>query len=170
MTRNLGLSILALAFITSATGCFQYSEDRMAIKTPGMQPKTVNLVEQMNNESVWTKEVPPQRILVMEYDATSGFGEYATLDSGFPTVMNWALYDINATPSYIRSNHYWSKPLESGTVELKGTAVKTVWTLGEAIDPNAARDRDIEEIEKDLPEPGTEGLPEPDDAATEEDQ
>lgn len=164
MNRTLGLSVLALALLQGATGCI-YSEDREVIKSTYLQPKTVTVVYKPTNETAWTYDIPPGHMLVIERDATTGNAEFFRLDQGYPTKLMWEVYPLDATPSLFRKDHYWGKAVESGEMMLAGQPLVVTWSLRDPVDPaTVPQDRPIEEIEKDLPEPGPTGeaLPEPD--------
>ncbi len=169
MNRTFGLSILALVLLQGATGCI-YSEDRDVFKSTYEKPKTVSYIYKPSNETAWTFEIPPQTLLVVERDATTGNAEFVRLDQGYPTKLIWELYPIDASPSWTRKDHYWGTPLEKGTLELNGSPGVIAWTLRDPIDPNTLpKDRPVDEIEKDLPEPdakpadqpATDAVPEP---------
>ena len=161
MNRTLGLSVFALALLQVATGCI-YSEDREVIKSTYLQPKTVTVVYKPSNETAWTYDIEPGYMLVLERDATTGNAEFFQLDQGNPTKLMWGVYPIDAAPSLLRKDHYWSSAVQSGEMKLTGEPVVVTWTLRDPIDPaTIPQDRKIEDIEKDLPEPDA-ALPEPD--------
>lgn len=153
MKRTLGLLTLSLLLLQGATGC-NYSEDRQVYKSTYLSPKSVYAVYKPSNETAWTYSIPPQHILVVERDTDDDVIEWATTSDAYPTSLSWELYPINATKSKLRRNHYLSKPLESGTIDLKGTPLIVGSTVGKPIDPQTIpTERTIEDIEKDLPEP-----------------
>lgn len=167
MNRTLGLFVLALVTLQGLTGCI-YSEDREVFKSTYLQPKTVTVVTKPSNETVWTYDIPPGHMLVVERDATTGNAEFIMLDQGNPTKLMWELYPLDATPSILRYGHFSSSALETGEMDLDGSPIVVAVTLRDPIDPaTVPQDRPIEEIEKDLPEPdasasGEDALPEPD--------
>ena len=166
MKRTLGLLILSLVLIQGATGC-SYSEDREVFKSTYMSPKSVYAVYKPSNETAWSYDIPPQHVLVVERDTDDDRVEFFTTSDGYPTSLSWELYPITAMKSKTRRNHYWGTPLDSGTIELKGTALVMGSTVGDPVDPSSVpTERTIEEIEKDLPEP--DALPEPEPEAAED--
>ena len=159
MKRTLGLLTLSLVLLQGATGC-NYSEDREVFKSTYTQPKSVYAVYRPSNETAWSYDIPPQHILVLERDTDEATIEWARTAQGYPTKLSWALYPITARPSMLRNNHYTTLPIESGSIALNGTPVIVGSTVGKPVDPQSVpRERTIEEIEKDLPEP--DALPEP---------
>ena len=165
MKRTLGLLLLSIVFLQGATGC-NYSEDREVFKSTYMSPKSVYAVYRPSNETAWSYDIPPQHILVVERDTDDDTAEWATTSEGYPTSLSWELYPITATQSKLRNNHYSSAAIESGTIKLNGTPVIVGSTIGKPVDPaSVPKERSIEDIEKDLPEP--DALPEPAEEAAE---
>ena len=159
MKRTLGLLTLSLVLIQGATGC-SYSEDREVYKSTYMSPKSVYAIYKPSNETAWAYEIPPQHVLVVERDTDDDRIEWATTSDGYPTSLSWELYPITATKSKLRRNHYMSSPIDSGTIELNGSALVMGSTVGKPVDPTSLpTQRSIEDIEQDLPEP--DALPEP---------
>lgn len=165
MKRTLGLMLLSLALLQGATGC-RYSEDRHVYESTYMSPKSVFVQEKLSKKTVFSKEIPPQHILVVEFDGKAdGWGEIVALDSGYATSLRWELYPLNATRGFFRRDHYYSASVESGTIELEGNPIVINMLVGKPIDPDTVpRERTEDEIRQDLPEPGNEALPEPDEA------
>ena len=162
MKRTLGLLTLSLVLIQGATGC-SYSEDREVYKSTYMSPKSVFALYKPSNETAWSYDIPPQHVLVVERDTDEENLEWATTSDGYPTTLSWELYPITAAKSKTRYNHYLASPIDSGTIELKGTALVMGSTIGKPIDPDSVpTERSIEEIEGDLDD-----LPEPEAAAEE---
>ncbi len=159
MKRTLGLLLLSIVFLQGATGC-NYSEDREVFKSTYMAPKSVYAVYRPSNETAWSYDIPPQHILVVERDTGEDGAEWATTSKSYATSLKWELYPISATESKLRNNHYSSAAIETGTVKLNGTPMIMGSTIGKPVDPaSVPKERSIEEIEKDLPEP--DALPEP---------
>eukprot|EP00752_Nemacystus_decipiens_P014487 g12896.t1 len=159
MKRTLGLLTLSFVLIQGATGC-SYSEDREVYKSTYMSPKSVYAIYKPSNETAWSFDIPPQHVLVVERDTGEETAEWATTSDGYPTTLSWELYPITAAKSKTRYNHYNDAPIDSGTIQLKGTALVMGSTIGKPIDPaTVPAERSIEEIEGDLDE--LDDLPEP---------
>jgi len=159
MKRTLGLLLLSIVLLQGATGC-NYSEDRDVYKSTYMSPKSVYALYRPSNETAWSYDIPPQHILVIERDTSDDTAEWATTSKAYPTSLSWELYPINATESKLRNGHYSSAAIETGTIKLNGTPVIIGSTIGKPVNPaSVPKERSIEDIEKDLPEP--DALPEP---------
>ncbi len=162
MTRLMSTLALALLFVAT-TGCASYSEDRAVYHSTYMSPKTVHVTDVISGEAVWTYDVPPGHILMVEFDVGSGNLESIRQERGYPTRMEWALYPENAGRSLLRKNHFRGSFVENGEQPLQGRPVRLGFTIGQPIDPTtsvAPRPRTIEEIERDINE--SDDLPEPD--------
>ena len=161
MKRTLGLLVLSLVLVNSATGCSSYSEDRDVFKSTYMSPKSVYVTFKPSNETTWSYDIPPQHILVVERDADDSHVSWATQPKGYPTSLKWELWPITAKESFWVNGHYLGSPIESGEIKLNGTPMVIGSTVGDPVDPaTVPTERTIEDIEKDLPEP--DALPEPD--------
>lgn len=161
MTRLMSTLALALLFVAS-TGCASYSEDRAVYHSTYMSPKTVHVTDVISGEAVWTYDVPPGHILMVEFDVGSGTLESVRQERGYPTRMEWALYPETAGRSLLRKNHFRGSSVESGEQPLMARPIRLGFTVGQPIDPTtsvAPRPRTIEEIERDI---NADDLPEPD--------
>ncbi|MEM9416648.1 MAG: hypothetical protein AAGA29_14400 [Planctomycetota bacterium] len=156
MTRLMSTLLLAVLFV-GATGCASYSEDRATYHSTYMSPKTVTVVDVLTDESVWSYDVPPGHVLMVEFDVGRGNLESIRQERGNPTTLEWALYPESAGRSLLRKQHFRGSSVERGTHDLDGRPVRLEMTVGEPVSPEAIAPapRTIEEIEADL-------LPEPD--------
>ncbi|MFI4861162.1 MAG: hypothetical protein ACIAXF_10815 [Phycisphaerales bacterium JB063] len=148
--------LLAVLFVGS-TGCASYSEDRATYHSTYMSPKTVSVIDVLTDETVWSYDVPPGHVLMVEFDVDTGRLESIRQERGEPTRMEWALYPESAGRSLLRKQHFRGSSVERGTHDLDGRPVRLEMTVGKPVSPEALSPapRSIEEIERDL-------LPEPD--------
>lgn len=167
MKRTLGLLILSLVLTQAVTAC-RSSEDRTIYKSTYMQPKSVYAVYKPSNETAWSYDIPPQHQLLVELDGEGG--SIFAVSENLPTKLIWALYPINTNRGLFNAERMVGSAIESGEVELTGSAIIVGSTVGSPINPtDIPADRSIEEIEQDLPEPDapagpdqSDNLPEPD--------
>lgn len=162
MIRTLTTLALTGCVLIGLTGC-NYSEDRHVYKSTYVQPQSVYVTDVASQETVWSYDVPPQHLLVVEFEAADN-KDLATNPQTYPVSMTYELLPIDAPKSWFRAKHYRTvTPIDRGTFALQGRAINIGTTIGAPIDPSTIpADRSIEEIEKDLPEPGEAELPEPD--------
>lgn len=161
MTRLMSTLALAVLFVAS-TGCASYSEDRAVYHSTYMSPKTVHVTDVITGEAVWTYDVPPGHVLMVEFDVGAGTLESIRQERGYPTRMEWALYPEQAGRSLLRKNHFRGSSVERGTQPLQSRPIRLGFTVGEPVDPTttmAPRARTIEEIQRDI---NNDDLPEPD--------
>lgn len=162
MIRTLTTLALAGATLAGLSACTSYSEDRSVFKSTYTTPRSVYVRDVATGETIWSYDVPPQHLIAVEFDSESNF-DLANNPGEYPTRLVWDVYPINATKSKFREGHYWDIATESGQMPLQGRPVLIGSIVGEPVDPaSVPRDRSIEEIEADLPEPGEAELPEPD--------
>ncbi|XAL98159.1 hypothetical protein OT109_11180 [Phycisphaeraceae bacterium D3-23] len=156
MTRLMSTLLLAVLFV-GTTGCASYSEDRATYHSTYMSPKTVLVVDVLTEETVWSYDVPPNHVLMVEFDVGTGRLESIRQERGEPTRMEWALYHETAGRSLLRKQHFRGSSIERGVHALEGRPVRLEMTVGRPVGPEAfgPAPRSIEDIERDL-------LPEPD--------
>ena len=168
MKRTLGLLVLSMLLVNTATGCSSYSEDRDVFKSTYMSPKSVYVAFKPSNETTWSYDIPPQHLLVVERDADDSNISWARAPKGYPTSLKWELWPIDAKESFWANGHFHGTPLEAGEIKLNGTPMIIGSTVGDPIDPaSVPTERTIEDIEKDLPEPDALPDPEGEEAAEE---
>jgi len=162
MTRLMSTLALALVFVGS-TGCASYSEDRAVYQSTYMSPKSVYVTDVISGDTIWSYDVPPGHVLMVEFDVGSGTLESVRQERGNPTTMEWALYPESAGRSLLRKNHFRGTAIETGEQTLPGRPIRTGFTVGQPVDSNtlAPAPRTIEEIERDI---NRDALPEPDGA------
>lgn len=160
MIRTLTTLTLTAGVLIGLTGC-NYSEDRHAYESTYILPAAPYVLDVATQETVWSYDVPPQRIIVVELHADNNI-DIATMPGNYPSYLTWQVYPIDAPKSWFRSKHYWGAAIEEGRFDLQGRPVNIGVNYGDPIDPaSVPADRSIEEIERDLPEPGEAPLPEP---------
>ena len=156
MTRLLSTVTLPLMMLVLTTGC-SISEDRHVHESTAMAPKVSYVADEYTQETVWSYEVPPGHILVVDFDHGGETFAWSRQDPGGAEKFDWYLYRSDASPSRLKSNHYSSEPVEKGSFDLDPARSYYIgYTIGAPIDVSAAAaaDRTIQEIEQDLlPEP-----------------
>ena len=161
MTRLMSTLALALLFL-GATGCASYSEDRSVFHSTAMSPKTYYVIDVISGETVWTYDIPPGHVLMVEFDVEKGAAlESIRQERGYPNYMEWALYHESAGRSLLRKNHFRGTAVERGEQTLPGRPIRQGFTIGEPVDPAtiAPPVRSIEDIQRDI---NQDDLPEPD--------
>lgn len=68
-----------------------WSMDKHVYKSVVWQPKTVSLTDTASGETLWTKEVPVGKQIVIEFHANDAAGD----DPRRPDQMAWDIVDIN---------------------------------------------------------------------------
>lgn len=160
MTRLISTLAMAALFLAT-TGCASYSEDRAVYHSTNMSPKSVYVTDVLTGDTIWSYDVPPGHVLMIEFDVGSGTLESVRQERGYPNTMEWALYPEQAGRSLLRKNHFRGSAVERGEQPLQGRPIRTGFTVGQPVGPAdvAPAPRTFEEIQRDINEGE---LPEPD--------
>ncbi|MFA9479794.1 hypothetical protein ACERK3_16020 [Phycisphaerales bacterium AB-hyl4] len=117
MMMRTGVMLLGLVLLT-AGGCV--SADRHVFESTSMRPATVTLVDTIEGETLWSKEIPPEHRLVVRLKRQ---GEPMGMRvTGEPaTGLSWAIYE---TPRSGSNNRAWRTHVDDGELELEGRPVR----------------------------------------------
>ncbi len=112
-------ALIAIA-LTLTVGC---SRDRHEVNSTPHLPATMVVIDTVGGETLWSMDVPAGQRLVYDFNYTNSNPEVLRAPNTPPTTMNWWLYPSHAQSNY--QNYSKSKALDSGTVELPGTPIRT---------------------------------------------
>lgn len=135
------LSVVALCLAAgSLVGC---SNDRFVVHSTAPVPKGVAIVDVNTNQTLWSKDIPVGQTLVLDGDNVNDFPTITTADSP-ATSVDWAVYNTtDVQTSFYGRDQYWFKtPIESGTADLHGSALR--------IDVTALKQPEVPTVSKEL--------------------
>lgn len=102
-----------------ATGC---SRDRHVFRSTALTQKSVSVVSQQTGDTLWTKDIPVNQQLLLDFDR-NGRGRELYASPNIPaTGMAWELWSGDAIVEY-GSKRKGGRKLDSGKVKLPGQPV-----------------------------------------------
>ena len=121
-SRLVGLGLSAAVTLSAFAGC---SADRAVYPSTEFRPARVEVVDTLNDETLWVMDVPPGQKLVIDFDRRSGLNkewEAWEAPADAPTNLEWRLYPLKARKLFT-SGYYMGSPLNEGSVDLGGVPV-----------------------------------------------
>lgn len=156
--RFFSSAVAAGALVLAGCGYYEggnmRSMDRHVFVSTSWQPKTVNLVDTRNGETIWSVDVPVGQKLAMEFVDNKNVVDERPANSWLPDTMRWGLGSAEHT-SLSLSNEMSVPPASVRRIE---------WTLRPVPESPAAADamtgEDVYVLPEDaLPEATPEGAP-----------
>jgi len=134
------LALVALAF--SLAAC---SADRQVFNSTISRPASVEVIDTVAKEALWSMDIPAGHRLVVEFNHREvdyrGFEAAATP----ATSMNWWLWPLEQR-KFMTAGYYSGTPTDEGLVELSGNPVMVNYTFREPEDDIAVAEI-VEEVE-----------------------
>ncbi|MEM8737815.1 MAG: hypothetical protein AAGG38_04965 [Planctomycetota bacterium] len=124
-------ALACAAVLLLAVGC---SQDRHVFRSTALAPKSVSLVSVETGNTLWTKNVPPNQQLLLDFSRGGrGFEEYSSPDVPADEVK-WQLWSLDATTRF-GTRRNGGKVLDRGSETLPGEAFTIKLTV---LDPEVA--------------------------------
>lgn len=119
------LSLIAFTLLAAlcTVGC---TANRYTFESSAFSPKTVEVVDQLAQETLWAMDVPVGQKLILDFDSEREGGVF-THDPTPPQTMSWELQP--ASRHTLFSQHYIGGTIDQGKVQLPGNPVVTRVTL-----------------------------------------
>lgn len=115
MLRSFAPAVLSLILLLSV-GCM--STDTQLISSTVFEPKTASVQNTVNGETIWTRDVPVETMLSVQFESPGGGLGNA---EGYPTSMEVKLFERKGTSQYAGGKK--GEMLEEEVVELPGVPV-----------------------------------------------
>ncbi|MEQ9453955.1 MAG: hypothetical protein RLN76_05100 [Phycisphaeraceae bacterium] len=143
-TNRIAMMTLAAAAAALPLGC---TANRTTYLSTTFSPKSVEVIDAINDETLWTMDVPVGQKLVLDFDSPNEDSIFL-FDPAPPVVMTWELH--NAGRKTIFGQYYVYGALDKGKVELPGRPVVARMTIRPL---DAAFDEPMPELFEQTPAP-----------------
>lgn len=112
------LAPIGLGLVVSlAAGC-SYSQDQDTFASPPQLPKTITIIDTIQNKPLWTMQIPVGDQLVIDYNGHH-LSEMFVQPTTPATHGTWALYKIGDNP-----DNPFAEPLKQGTITFDGDPIE----------------------------------------------
>ncbi|WP_428388079.1 hypothetical protein [Mucisphaera sp.] len=112
--RQTASAVVALAGVTLAVGC---TADRTTYVSTAMSLKTVEVVDTLRDETLWTMDIPAEQKLIIDFDSPREDAIFK-YDGSPPTIFSWELREAGSKTLF--GQYYLSDAIDKGKVELPG--------------------------------------------------
>jgi len=119
LKARLTLALVAVS-LTTVVGC---SRDRHEINSTQHLPATVLVIDSVNDQTLWSMDVPAGNRLVWDFDQANNAHEALRRSTAPATTMEWWLFPSTVYANY--GNYPKGKAIDSGSVDLPGTPIRT---------------------------------------------